>query len=254
MLVDLEATRLCKMPSVTDLVKYVSRPTTRFNSSSRDVNKIIHLCSIALLDFNPKCRSADFEHVYQVRDNFIIIGVLHDGNLIRSYDAQALCDQIHIDDTMALFVHNTKPLKKVTRHDMVMVDIPNKLKFSDIYYSPQIFAEFLINESTAPNFTYGSETQLADLRELISISASIVKEREKMTSEQTLLIERFLNAYGAFIAGKCIKDYKVPEKYVISKKWFDQVDENLGSNPYFVFRHVWRCYFRLCEEGYVFNA
>ena len=256
MLVDLDATRLSKNRAVQQLAELHSSRGSRLRltATSREVDTIISLCSKALTQFNPDARSADFETVYQVKDDFISIGVLYEGNLIKSYDSAAICDQLHLDNSMAIFTRHKKAISMGKRFDNLMMDIPNTLQYDDLYYSPTIFAEFIVNNSKAPDFIHGDQKQLAHLIDMVHRSSFIVKGREKLSSDEVDLLNDLINTYGAFIAGKRYSDYDVPDKYVISKKWFDKIQTDLGSNPFFIFRHVWRCYFRLCKEGYRFNG
>ncbi len=140
------------------------------------------------------------------------------------------------------------------RHSNMMIFVPNNLQYDENYYSPKIFVDFLKDESISPDFIKGDKRQLDHLITLIHKSCDIVRVPDKMTSNEVDLMNDLLNAYGAYIHGHNFDDYVVPEKYVISKKWMDKVRIEIGSNPYFVFRHIWRCYFRLCKEGYRFNA
>ena len=256
MLVDLHATTLTSIKPVVDLAAFLSRRgnSIRIPGNTRDEDTIIDYCSAALRKYNPDSRPVDYEVVYQVNDDFTIMGVLHEGSLIKAYDSSAICDQFHIDNTMAIFVHHKKILSMKDRHDNMMVFIPNNLQYDENYYRPKIFAEFLKDESISPDFNKGDKRQLDYLITLIHQSCDIVRVPDKLTPNEVDHINALLNAYGAYIHGHNFNDYVVPEKYVISKKWMDKVRIEIGSNPYFVFRHIWRCYFRLCKEGYRFNA
>lgn len=256
MLVDLNATTLIKNRSVVKLSEFVASRGSRIrvSSNSRDVDDIIDYCTAALRKFNPDSRPVDYEVVYQVNDDFTIMGVLHEGTLIKAYDSGAICDQFHIDNTMAIFVHHKKILSMRDRHSNMMVFVPNNLQYDENYYSPKIFTDFLKDESKSPDFIKGDKRQLDYLITLIHQSCDIVRVPDRMTSNEVDHINKLLNVYGAYINGHNFDDYVVPEKYVISKKWMDKVRIEIGSNPYFVFRHIWRCYFRLCKEGYRFNA
>lgn len=256
MLVDLNATTLIKNRSVVKLSEFVASRGSRIrvSSNSRDVDDIIDYCTAALRKFNPDSRPVDYEVVYQVNDDFTIMGVLHEGTLIKAYDSGAICDQFHIDNTMAIFVHHKKILSMRDRHSNMMVFVPNNLQYDENYYSPKIFTDFLKDESKSPDFIKGDKRQLDYLITLIHQSCDIVRVPDRMTSNEVDHINKLLNVYGAYINGHNFDDYVVPEKYVISKKWMDKVRIEIGTNPYFVFRHIWRCYFRLCKEGYRFNA
>lgn len=256
MLVDLNATTLIKNRSVVKLSEFVASRGSRIrvSSNSRDVDDIIDYCIAALRKFNPDSRPVDYETIYQINDNFTIMGVLHEGTLVKAYDSAAICDQFHIDNTMAIFVHHKKILSMKDRHSNMMIFVPNNLQYDENYYSPKIFVDFLKDESISPDFIKGDKRQLDHLITLIHKSCDIVRVPDKMTSNEVDLMNDLLNAYGAYIHGHNFDDYVVPEKYVISKKWMDKVRIEIGSNPYFVFRHIWRCYFRLCKEGYRFNA
>ena len=256
MLVDLHATTLTHNKPTVDLAAFLSRRgnNIRIPGNTRDEDTIIDYCSAALRKYNPDSRPVDYEVVYQVNDDFTIMGVLHEGSLIKAYDSSAICDQFHIDNTMAIFVHHKKILSMKDRHDNMMVFIPNNLQYDENYYRPKIFAEFLKDESTYPDFIKGDKRQLEHLITLIHQSCDIVRVPDKLTPNEVDHINVLLNAYGAYICDHDFSKYDVPEKYIISKKWMDKVRMEIGSNPYFVFRHIWRCYFRLCKEGYRFNA
>ncbi len=256
MLVDLNATTLINNRSVIKLSEFIAGRgrRIRISSNSRDVDDIIDYCTAALRKFNPDSRPVDYETIYQINDNFTIMGVLHEGTLVKAYDSAAICDQFHIDNTMAIFVHHKKILSMKDRHSNMMIFVPNNLQYDENYYSPKIFVDFLKDESISPDFIKGDKRQLDHLITLIHKSCDIVRVPDKMTSNEVDLMNDLLNAYGAYIHGHNFDDYVVPEKYVISKKWMDKVRIEIGSNPYFVFRHIWRCYFRLCKEGYRFNA
>ena len=256
MLVDLHATTLTHNKPTVDLAAFLSRRgnNIRIPGNTRDEDTIIDYCSAALRKYNPDSRPVDYEVVYQVNDDFTIMGVLHEGSLIKAYDSSAICDQFHIDNTMAIFVHHKKILSMKDRHDNMMVFIPNNLQYDENYYRPKIFAEFLKDESTYPDFIKGDKRQLEHLITLIHQSRDIVRVPDKLTPNEVDHINALLNAYGAYICDHEFDSYTVPEKYIISKKWMDKVRMEIGSNPYFVFRHIWRCYFRLCKEGYRFNA
>lgn len=256
MLVDLHATTLTHNKPTVDLAAFLSRRgnNIRIPGNTRDEDTIIDYCSAALRKYNPDSRPVDYEVVYQVNDDFTIMGVLHEGSLIKAYDSAAICDQFHIDNTMAIFVHHKKILSMKDRHDNMMVFIPNNLQYDENYYRPKIFAEFLKDESTYPDFIKGDKRQLDHLITLIHQSCDIVRVPDKLTPNEVDHINALLNAYGAYICDHDFSKYDVPEKYIISKKWMDKVRMEIGSNPYFVFRHIWRCYFRLCKEGYRFNA
>ena len=256
MLVDLNATTLTHNKPTVDLAAFLSRRgnNIRIPGNTRDEDTIIDYCSAALRKYNPDSRPVDYEVVYQVNDDFTIMGVLHEGSLIKAYDSSAICDQFHIDNTMAIFVHHKKILSMKDRHDNMMVFIPNNLQYDENYYRPKIFAEFLKDESTYPDFIKSDKRQLEHLITLIHQSCDIVRVPDKLTPNEVDHINALLNAYGAYICDHEFDSYTVPEKYIISKKWMDKVRMEIGSNPYFVFRHIWRCYFRLCKEGYRFNA
>lgn len=256
MLVDLHATTLTHNKPTVDLAAFLSRRgnNIRIPGNTRDEDTIIDYCSAALRKYNPDSRPVDYEVVYQVNDDFTIMGVLHEGSLIKAYDSSAICDQFHIDNTMAIFVHHKKILSMKDRHDNMMVFIPNNLQYDENYYRPKIFAEFLKDGSTYPDFIKGDKRQLEHLITLIHQSCDIVRVPDKLTPNEVDHINALLNAYGAYICDHEFDSYTVPEKYIISKKWMDKVRMEIGSNPYFVFRHIWRCYFRLCKEGYRFNA
>lgn len=256
MLVDLHATTLTHNKPTVDLAAFLSRRgnNIRIPGNTRDEDTIIDYCSAALRKYNPDSRPVDYEVVYQVNDDFTIMGVLHEGSLIKAYDSSAICDQFHIDNTMAIFVHHKKILSMKDRHDNMMVFIPNNLQYDENYYRPKIFAEFLKDESTYPDFIKGDKRQLEHLITLIHQSCDIVRVPDKLTPNEVDHINALLNAYGAYICDHEFDSYTVPEKYIISKKWMDKVRMEICSNPYFVFRHIWRCYFRLCKEGYRFNA
>lgn len=256
MLVDLHATTLTHNKPTVDLAAFLSRRgnNIRIPGNTRDEDTIIDYCSAALRKYNPDSRPVDYEVVYQVNDDFTIMGVLHEGSLIKAYDSSAICDQFHIDNTMAIFVHHKKILSMKDRHDNMMVFIPNNLQYDENYYRPKIFADFLKDESIYPDFIKGDKRQLDHLITLIHQSCDIVRVPDKLTPNEVDHINALLNAYGAYICGHDFSKYDVPEKYIISKKWMDKVRMEIGSNPYFVFRHIWRCYFRLCKEGYRFNA
>ena len=256
MLVDLHATTLTHNKPTVDLAAFLSRRgnNIRILGNTRDEDTIIDYCSAALRKYNPDSRPVDYEVVYQVNDDFTIMGVLHEGSLIKAYDSSAICDQFHIDNTMAIFVHHKKILSMKDRHDNMMVFIPNNLQYDENYYRPKIFAEFLKDGSTYPDFIKGDKRQLEHLITLIHQSCDIVRVPDKLTPNEVDHINALLNAYGAYICDHEFDSYTVPEKYIISKKWMDKVRMEIGSNPYFVFRHIWRCYFRLCKEGYRFNA
>ena len=256
MLVDLHATTLTHNKPTVDLAAFLSRRgnNIRIPGNTRDEDTIIDYCSAALRKYNPDSRPVDYEVVYQVNDDFTIMGVLHEGSLIKAYDSSAICDQFHIDNTMAIFVHHKKILSMKDRHDNMMVFIPNNLQYDENYYRPKIFAEFLKDESTYPDFIKGDKRQLEHLITLIHQSCDIVRVPDKLTPNEVDHINALLNAYGAYICDHEFDSDTVPEKYIISKKWMDKVRMEIGSNPYFVFRHIWRCYFRLCKEGYRFNA
>ena len=256
MLVDLHATTLTHNKPTVDLAAFLSRRgnNIRIPGNTRDEDTIIDYCSAALRKYNPDSRPVDYEVVYQVNDDFTIMGVLHEGSLVKAYDSSAICDQFHIDNTMAIFVHHKKILSMKDRHDNMMVFIPNNLQYDENYYRPKIFAEFLKDGSTYPDFIKGDKRQLEHLITLIHQSCDIVRVPDKLTPNEVDHINALLNAYGAYICDHEFDSYTVPEKYIISKKWMDKVRMEIGSNPYFVFRHIWRCYFRLCKEGYRFNA
>ena len=256
MLVDLNATTLIKNRSVVNLSEFIASRGSRLRISgnSRDVDDIINYCTAALRSFNPDSRPVDYEVVYQVNDKFTIMGVLHEGSLVKAYDTAAICDQFHIDNTMAIFVHHKKILSMNDRHNNMMIFVPNNLQYDETYYQSKIFSDFLKDESNAPDFISGDKRQLERLITLIHKSCDIVRVPDKLTPTEVDLINDLINAYGAFICGHNFDSYVVPDKYVISKKWMDKVRMEIGANPYFVFKHVWRCYFRLCKEGYRFNA
>lgn len=256
MLVDLEATTLVKNKAVVNLANFIARrgSTLRIRSNSKDVDDIIDFCTKALANFNPDSRPVDYEIVYQDNGNFVVIGVIDEGSLIKSYDSAAICDQFHIDNTMAIFVHHKKILSMSDRFNNMMIFIPNNLQYNETYYQPKLFVDFLKKESDADDYIKGNDRQLQRLITLIHQSCDIVRVPDKMTTNEVDLMNELLNAYGAFIFDHDYDNYKVPEKYIISKKWMDKVRTEIVANPYFVFRHIWRCYFRLCKEGYRFNA
>ena len=256
MLVDLHATTLTHNKPVVDLSAFLTRRgnSIRIPGNTRDEDTIIDYCIAALRKFNPDSRPVDYETIYQINDNFTIMGVLHEGTLVKAYDSGAICDQFHIDNTMAIFVHHKKMLSMKDRHNNMMIFIPNNLQYDENYYSPKIFVDFLKDKSISPDFIKGDKRQLDYLITLIHKSCDIVRVPDKMTSNEVDLINDLLNVYGTYIHEHNFDEYAVPEKYVISKKWMDKVRMEIGANPYFVFRHIWRCYFRLCKEGYRFNA
>ena len=256
MLVDLNATTLIKNRSVVKLSEFIADRgrRIRISSNSRDVDDIIDYCTAALRKFNPDSRPVDYEVVYQVNDDFTIMGVLHEGSLVKSYDSAAICDQFHIDNTMAIFVHHKKALSMSDRYNNMMIFIPNNLQYKEPYYDAKIFADFLKSESKAPDYVAGNTKQLQNLIQLVHQSCDIVKSTVHLVPSEVDLLNDLLNVYGAFICGHDFNKYDVPEKYLISKKWMDKVRNEIAANPYFIFRHIWRCYFRLCKEGYRFNA
>ena len=102
MLVDLHATTLTHNKPVVDLSAFLTRRgnSIRIPGNTRDEDTIIDYCIAALRKFNPDSRPVDYETIYQINDNFTIMGVLHEGTLVKAYDSGAICDQFHIDNTM----------------------------------------------------------------------------------------------------------------------------------------------------------
>ena len=256
MLVDLNATRLVDNRSVVQLAQFINdkKNSLRFGSRSRDVDFIIEVCACALKKFNPTVRLVDCETVYLEKDDFIVMGVLHDGNLIKAYDHKAITNQFHIDNSMAIFARPRKLLRIADAHKHLMIDIPNKLQYNDMYYDPIIFKDF-ITESTKDNpFDSSMKKDIAILTDLIHRSSYIIKDTTPLTGDDVAVLNDLINKYGAYLIGLRYQDFKVPDKYVISKTWFDKVHAHIDINPFFVFRHIWRCYFRLCKEGFLFNG
>ena len=256
MLVDLNATRLVDNRSVVQLAEFINgkKGSLRFGSRSRDADLIIEMCTCALKRFNRDVRLADCQVVYLEKDDFIVMGVLHDGNLIKAYDHKAIANQFHIDNSMAIFAHPTKLLRMTDTHKHLMLDIPNKLQYDELYYDPIIFNEFITETTKDVAFDSSMKNDIAILTDLIHRSSYIVKDTTLLDRADADVLNDLINKYGAYLIGLRYNEYTVPDKYVISKTWFDKVQVNLTKNPYFIFRHVWRCYFRLCKEGYRFNA
>lgn len=256
MLVDLGATRLIENRAITSLAAFIERrgSSLRLAPHSKDTDTIINACYSALSIFNPSARKIDFETVWIEKDDFIQIGAIHEGNLIKSYDSKAICDQFHIDNTMAVFTRHKKIYSMRGRHSNIMLDIPNNLQFKEVYYDAKIFHEFITHESRCDNIDISNKSDFNKLMSMVNRTTDIVKDNTPLDINDIDQLNDLINIYGACVRGLRFEDHEVPDKYVISKKWFERAYVMVPKNPFFIFRHVWRCYFRLCKDGYRFNA
>ena len=180
------------------------------------MDDIIDYCTSALRKFNPDSHPVDYEVVYQVNDDFTIIGVLHDGSLIKSYDSAAICDQFHIDNTMAIFVHHKKALSMGDRYNNMMVFIPNNLQYKEPYYDAKIFADYLTDPLSGGKRTFmrpsrrshgspsklltpgrfpkrGHKNRLTHLVYALDVSGSITKQQAQQFHDSVRTIKELLN-------------------------------------------------------------
>lgn len=253
MLVNLEATTFRNNKDLLALVeeiKYSERDLDR--GSNKAIDKVISQCRRILLDINRKIHPGDVQTVVLENDNVTIVGAIEcDANLKNSYDPKAIIGQIHIDMTMVTYIHSHSARRLRDRDRPVMLHIPNKLAYDPAYFNQYIFLDYLMEFNRLPR---GTEVNEAVVLRLVHLTAGIVKGDAKLSKTEVDNLTEMLNVYGVFIMDKDYRKFDIPEKYVISQKWFDKVTSNIKDNPYFIARHVWRCYFRLCKEGYIFNA
>lgn len=253
MLVNVEATRLVDNRPVMDLINLVHNrgSSLRLSGSSTDVSNIIMHATDALLTFNNKLSRRDIETVYIELTDCMAIGVIvkNNGNLLGCWDNDNdHVFQFHIDGTMAIFAHRKRTVRKTTYSQEVKVLIPNIQAYKDLYFSPHQFHEYL-NSRFNPGTELNRITLIDYVKANVRPTASIVKGKGKMSTKEADLLREFIWNYGRLL--NYFRQGETPEKYVISEKWFKEAQYKLDSNPYFIFRHVWRCYFKLVCEGHL---
>lgn len=255
MLVNINATQLKKINAVVDLHSYIENLGGRYkrNSSSRNVDETIRLARIALTAFirsvDPKARGRlAIEDVYKETDTHTLIGaIIKDGNLKGSRDTTELNEpQLHVDATMVIFSYDIMCGPRAFEN--VAIQMPDKQEYKSLYFCPTIFAEY-INSEHNPYHDPGKTELLTNLEESFSRTCDLVKSKDRLHRHDIELLIKFVWQYGRLLS--YFEKGETPEKYVISTKWMTKAIHDLPTNPYFIFRHVWRCYFRLAKEGYV---
>lgn len=255
MLVNIEATKLKENVHAMNIVTFVYNRGNglRLGSNSRDVDELIKMNRAALLKFNPDLSGRDIETVYMELTDCIAIGVIKKDNGMLKGCWDSSNDhvfQLHIDNTMAVFCHRKGSVRKGTHDRDTHIVVPNKQAYKDLYFCPHIFVDYLDSISRGKHSLMNKDDLATYIESKVSTSADIVKDKGKMSTKQADILRDFVINYGRLISLTPTKG-ETPEKYIISDKWLKEVHMKFKENPYFIFRHVWRCYFKLACEGHL---
>ena len=258
MLVDIRATKMKDIPEVVELRRFIVDNSTRWavsRGNQRYIDKVITLARKTLLavinDKSNRRGRVTIESVYKETDTHTLIGaIVSSATLKGSRDTTDMkSPQLHVDNQMVIFSFDIM----CKNEDFINLDlqIPNDQEYKEFYFSPEIFSEYLdsLIQIYDLNNRISSEQALATLTLDLVKTGDILKSKKRMPIDVKETLGEYIFAYAVHL--QHFKKGKAPTSYRLIPAWYEEALSKLGTEPHFMFRHIWRCYFTLAKEGYV---
>lgn len=257
MLIELEATTFRDDPNVLrmcDLINKANWSNFKVNSPTRTSDELINISRQVLGMLNRgEIKGMHIESIcYQTKDRVYIGACVKGMSMTNAFDKKrALKDQLFINYDMVVYSFNVRTR---TFSKEVKLFVPYKQRYKEFYFTPEIFDTYVKN----------LYRDYDDKREPLNLARSQLEGVNFTTFHRSILIAKhgvpsslsishlndFILSYGGLIQDKEFILEKTPMKYIISDKFLAEGMRHIEKgDPYFIFKHVWRCWYLIQEES-----